>query len=78
MRVWYKMDGDGVDTDSDKLVTPAAKAVEAGCPICLESFEDKAFVDVCFHILFNSQFDNSNKKEICDKNVLFIVEYLNC
>lgn len=40
-----------MNSDSDKLVTPAAKAVEAGCPICLESFKDKAFVDVCFHIL---------------------------
>ncbi|XP_065905921.1 E3 ubiquitin-protein ligase Topors-like isoform X1 [Dysidea avara] len=34
---------------SDENVAPAAKAVEAGCPICLESFKDKAFVDVCFH-----------------------------
>ena len=40
-----------MSSDSEKYVTPAAKAVEAGCPICLESFKDKAFVDVCFHIL---------------------------
>ena len=46
-----------MDVDLDKHVTPAAKAVEPGCPICLESFEDKAFVDVCFHILFNAPFD---------------------
>ena len=46
-----------MDVDSEKHVTPAAKAVEPGCPICLESFEDKAFVDVCFHILFNAPFD---------------------
>lgn len=40
-----------MDPDSEQHVTPAAKTVEAGCPICLESFKDKAFVDVCFHIL---------------------------
>jgi len=51
------MDSGGVDSDSEKHVTPAAKAVEPGCPICLESFEDKAFVDVCFHILFDAPFD---------------------
>ncbi len=28
-----------------------AKSVEDRCPICLEDFEDKAFVDACFHIL---------------------------
>jgi len=39
-------------SNSDVNVAPAAKAIEAGCPICLESFKDKAFVDVCFHILF--------------------------
>ena len=43
-----------MNPDLEKHVTPAAKAVEPGCPICLESFEDKAFVDVCFHILFNT------------------------
>lgn len=43
-----------MSADSEELVTPAAKAVESGCPICLESFKDKAFVDVCFHILFNA------------------------
>ena len=45
-----------MEPDLEKYVAPAAKAVEAGCPICLESFEDKAFVDVCFHILFNPHF----------------------
>lgn len=50
------MEDDGVEPDLEKYVAPAAKAVEAGCPICLESFEDKAFVDVCFHILFNPHF----------------------
>jgi len=38
---------------SEDNVAPAAKAIEAGCPICLESFKDKAFVDVCFHILLH-------------------------
>ncbi len=27
-----------------------AISVEERCPICLEDFEDKAFVDACFHI----------------------------
>ena len=34
-------------------VQPAAGAStsEQRCPVCLEDFEDKAFVDSCFHIL---------------------------
>lgn len=28
-----------------------AGAVEQRCPICLEDFEDKTFIDACFHIL---------------------------
>ena len=31
--------------------TAGAGSVEQRCPICLEDFEDKAFIDVCFHIL---------------------------
>lgn len=50
MRVRLKME-DSVNPDSEEHVAPAAKTVEAGCPICLEGFKDKAFVDVCFHIL---------------------------
>ena len=30
----------------------AAGAVEQRCPICLEDFKDKTFIDACFHILF--------------------------
>lgn len=35
-------------------VKPAAGATSAEerCPICLEDFEDKAFIDACFHILY--------------------------
>jgi len=58
MRVGLNKMEDGVNPevnpDSEEHVTPAAKTVEAGCPICLESFKDKAFVDVCFHILINA------------------------
>ena len=34
-------------------IKPAAGAstAEERCPICLEDFEDKAFIDACFHIL---------------------------
>lgn len=35
---------------------PGAKSVEERCPICLEDFKDKAFVDACFHIQNNSCF----------------------
>jgi len=45
----------GLEDNVAPEVAPAAKAIEAGCPICLESFKDKAFVDVCFHILFLHQ-----------------------
>ena len=54
MRVDINKMEDGVNPDSEEHVTPAAKTVEAGCPICLESFKDKSFVDVCFHILINT------------------------
>ncbi len=41
--------------DGDKAaVEPAAGATassESRCPICLEDFEDKAFIDACFRIL---------------------------
>lgn len=30
---------------------PAASVVEERCPICLDSFQDKAFIPSCFHIL---------------------------
>ena len=34
-------------------IKPAAGAgsTEERCPICLEDFQDKAFVNACFHIL---------------------------
>lgn len=39
---------------ADSAVEPAAGAntSEQHCPICLEDFEDKSFIDTCFHILF--------------------------
>ena len=40
-------------------VQPAAGAStsEQRCPVCLEDFEDKAFVDSCFHILLSCMSD---------------------
>lgn len=37
-------------------VEPAsgANSSEERCPICLEDFEDKAFIGACFHILYYS------------------------
>ena len=39
-------------------VQPAAGAStsEQRCPVCLEDFEDKAFVDSCFHILLSKMY----------------------
>ena len=31
----------------------AASTVEQRCPICLEDFDNKTFIDACFHILLN-------------------------
>lgn len=31
----------------------AACAVEERCPICLDDFQDKAFITSCFHILLS-------------------------
>ena len=31
----------------------AASTVEQRCPICLEDFENKTFIDSCFHILLH-------------------------
>lgn len=37
--------------DEGRSTTTAAGAssAEERCPICLEDFEDKAFIDACFH-----------------------------
>ena len=45
--------GQGVTDMTEEDVKPAAGAssAEERCPICLEDFQDKAFVDACFHIL---------------------------
>ena len=45
--------GEADEVEADKDVKPAAGAssAEERCPICLEDFQDKAFVDACFHIL---------------------------
>lgn len=32
-----------------------AGAIEKRCPICLEDFDDKTFIDACFHILLNTE-----------------------
>lgn len=39
------------DLGDKEDIQPAAGAssVEERCPICLEDYEDKAFVDACFH-----------------------------
>lgn len=45
--------------DDDELgpeVAAAASSYELKCPICLEDYDNKAFVNVCFRILkFNTQ-----------------------
>ena len=38
---------DDVKTDA----APAASSVEDRCPVCLEDYSDKAFVESCFRIL---------------------------
>lgn len=38
-------DGDGV------VLAPGAAVVEDKCPICLDDYQDKAFITTCFHIL---------------------------
>lgn len=42
-----------VDPSGSQEVEPAAGAssAEQRCPICLEDFQDKSFIDACFHIL---------------------------
>ena len=43
-----KEDGENVKASSKE------KQEKDSCPICLSSFEDRSFLDQCFHILFET------------------------
>jgi len=46
------MEYDAMEATADTGESAAgAGAIEQRCPICLEDFEDKTFIDACFHIL---------------------------
>ena len=36
---------------TDIIMAPGASAIEERCPICLDDYQDKAFIATCFHIL---------------------------
>ena len=46
--------GEGVETEGNAEsveATAGASSAEQRCPVCLGDFQDKAFIDACFHIL---------------------------
>lgn len=50
-----------------------AGAIEKRCPICLEDFDDKTFIDACFHILLNTELC------YCTETILpMVCAYINC
>ncbi len=55
------MEREGCQERVDKEMDPGGMKPAAGagsteerCPICLEDFQDKAFVNACFHILITN------------------------
>ena len=46
-----KSDSKDDELEAGPEVAAAASSYELKCPICLEDYENKAFVNVCFRIL---------------------------
>ena len=43
-----------LELEDETQTAPAASSTEDRCPVCLEDYQQKAFVDACFRILGHS------------------------